>query len=135
MNNRNALALVNLASAKTIGDGLYSYSGGYGDLVEKIGIDSSSTKISLDASEQVLEQTVARRNSISAVNLDEEAADGRVLGQRGPGPASGERIRETGASASRFQVQLSPGSSHELARLSRRSMVDNPRMAFHAPHS
>lgn len=73
--NRNALALVNLASAKTIGNGLYSYSGGYGDLVEKIGIDSSSTKISLDASEQVLEQTVARRNSISAVNLDEEAAD------------------------------------------------------------
>ncbi len=73
--NRNALALVDLGAAKTIGNGLFSYADGYGNLVEKIGIDSSSTRISRDASEQVLDQTVARRNSISAVNLDEEAAD------------------------------------------------------------
>ncbi len=73
--NRNALALANLATAKTIGNGLASYSGGYGSLVEKIGIETSSARINRDASEQVLVQSVSRRDSVSGVNLDEEAAN------------------------------------------------------------
>jgi len=72
--NRNALEMVNLATAKTIDNGLSSYNGAYGALVEKVGIETSSAKINADAAEQVLDQSISRRNSISGVNLDEEAA-------------------------------------------------------------
>ena len=73
--NRNALNMVNLARSNTIAGGTESYSESYASLVEVIGIDASSSKINRDASEQVLEQTEALRNSVSGVNLDEEAAD------------------------------------------------------------
>lgn len=73
--NRNALALVNLEGTRTIGGGVENYAESYGSLVEKMGIETSSTKINVDASEQVLEQTTGLRNSVSAVNLDEEAAN------------------------------------------------------------
>ena len=73
--NRNALALADLALAKTIDNGAVTYSGGYGGLVETVGIETSSAKINANASEQVLIQSEARRDSISGVNLDEEAAN------------------------------------------------------------
>ncbi len=73
--NRNALNFVGLETEKTIGGGVSSFSESYGSLVEKIGIDTSASKINTDASKQVLQQTTEMRNSISAVNLDEEAAD------------------------------------------------------------
>lgn len=73
--NRNALVLAGLATARTIDNGLTNYAGGYGSLVEKIGIETSSARINSDASEQVLVQSVARRDSVSGVNLDEEAAN------------------------------------------------------------
>jgi len=73
--NRNALAMVQLESEKTVGGGVTSYSGSYASLVETVGIDTSSSRINRDASEQVLEQSEDLRNSISAVNLDEEASD------------------------------------------------------------
>ena len=73
--NRNALLMADLADAGTLEDGTVSYSEGYASLVEEVGIDTASAKINLDASEQVLEQSIERRNSISGVNLDEEAAN------------------------------------------------------------
>lgn len=73
--NRNALSMVNLESARTMGGGVASYSESYNALVEDVGIETASTKINHDASDKVLEQSIARRNSISGVNLDEEAAN------------------------------------------------------------
>ena len=73
--NRNALRMVGLQTAKTVGGGIASFSQAYGTLVESAGIEASSAKINRDAAEQVFHQTEELRNSISGVNLDEEAAD------------------------------------------------------------
>ncbi len=73
--NRNALNFVNLESAGTLNEGAASYSDVYATLVERVGIETSSLSINRDAAEQVLQQSQQRRDSISAVNLDEEAAD------------------------------------------------------------
>ena len=43
--------------------------------MERVGIETSSTKMNRQAAERVLQQTTELRNSISGVNLDEEAAD------------------------------------------------------------
>lgn len=72
--NRNALRLGDLQSAGTI-DGELTYNDGYSSLVEIIGIDTASTKTNLDASEEVLKESQTRRDSVSAVNLDEEASN------------------------------------------------------------
>ena len=73
--NRNALALADLEAKKIINKGTTTYTGSYGSLVETIGIETSSTQINRDAAKQVLQQSEDLRNSVSAVNLDEEAAD------------------------------------------------------------
>ncbi|WP_096084585.1 flagellar hook-associated protein FlgK [Agaribacterium haliotis] len=73
--NRNALSLVELEAQKTVGQGVLSYSDAYAALVETVGIDTSSSGINRDAAEQVLEQSQKLRDSISGVNLDEEASD------------------------------------------------------------
>ena len=73
--NRNALAMVDLEAAGTLSGGSESYSDSYASLVETVGIETSSSQINRDAAEQVLEQSEELRNSISAVNLDEEASD------------------------------------------------------------
>lgn len=75
MDNRNALNLVNLQSAKTTSGGGATFGQTYGTLVETVGIEASSAKINRDAAVQVLQQSEEMRNSISGVNLDEEAAD------------------------------------------------------------
>ncbi len=73
--NRNALALVNLANSKNFDGGAATYAESYGSLVEDVGIDTSSAKINAEASEQVLHQSTQMQASISGVNLDEEAAN------------------------------------------------------------
>src|SRR5690606_33162182 len=73
--NRNALLLSDIEKTRIINGGVASIGESYSALVEDVGIDTASTKINLDASEQVLAQSVERRNSISGVNLDEEAAN------------------------------------------------------------
>lgn len=73
--NRNIMGLVNLEFNATLNRGKASLSDVYGLLLEDVGIRTSSAKINASASEGVLEQSVALRNSISGVNLDEEAAN------------------------------------------------------------
>lgn len=73
--NRNALELIQVESKKLLSGGNASLSQAYGSLVEEVGIETASAKINRDAAEQVLQQTEELRNSISGVNLDEEAAD------------------------------------------------------------
>lgn len=73
--NRNALAMSALESASTMQNGTMSFSGGYGKLVEEVGTKSSLAKINTQASKSLLEQSQSMRDSVSGVNLDEEAAD------------------------------------------------------------
>jgi flagellar hook-associated protein 1 FlgK len=67
--------LVNLQNAKTTSGGGATFSQTYGTLVESVGIDTSAAKLNRSAAERVLQQSEEMRNSISGVNLDEEAAD------------------------------------------------------------
>ena len=73
--NRNGLAMGDLQNAGTIDGDTASYTESYNSLVEVIGIDTASSKSNLDASEQVLDEVTKLRDSISGVNLDEEAAN------------------------------------------------------------
>lgn len=73
--NRNALAMVALESGSTMQDGSLTFGDGYGKLVEEVGTKSSLARISTEASRSLLEQSQTMRDSISGVNLDEEAAD------------------------------------------------------------
>lgn len=73
--NRNALSLINLQTKKTMEGGIASYSDSYGTLVEVVGIQTNSAKINSEAAKQVLNQTTQLRDSVSGVNMDEEAAN------------------------------------------------------------
>lgn len=71
--NRNALAMASLNLAKTV-SGL-TVSDAYGKMVSDIGATTASLKNSRDAANTLLIQAQANRDSVSAVNLDEEAAN------------------------------------------------------------
>lgn len=73
--NRNALKLVGLEDAKLIGDGSLSLGSGYSRLVEVVASQSHLASVNAAASKSMLEQTQNLRDSISGVNLDEEAAN------------------------------------------------------------
>ncbi|WP_439509985.1 flagellar hook-associated protein FlgK [Marinimicrobium koreense] len=73
--NRNALAMASLETAKILGDGKLGLSDAYGQLVEKVGTESASAKSNRQAAESLMQQTQTLRDSISGVNLDEEAAN------------------------------------------------------------
>lgn len=81
--NRNALRLVNLQNAQVVGVGTgpngiaagVSFSDGYGDLVERVGTLTAQSRIDESATNAILKQATDNRDSLSAVNLDEEAAN------------------------------------------------------------
>lgn len=75
LDNRNGLAMSALRLEGIVGPENASFSNAYNVLIEQIAIEASASKINTEAAEQVLEQTTALRNSISGVNLDEEAAN------------------------------------------------------------
>lgn len=73
--NRNALRLVGVEGQRILNGGSASLTDAYGTLVETVGITTNAAKINSEAATAVLEQTENLRNSISGVNLDEEAAN------------------------------------------------------------
>ncbi|MDH3644560.1 MAG: hypothetical protein OES38_20810, partial [Gammaproteobacteria bacterium] len=73
--NRNALQLAGLNLKRLIGDPPATFSDSYGQLVQFVGIESSQSQINRDAAGSLLEQSIAQRESIAGVNLDEEAAN------------------------------------------------------------
>ncbi|MEY4590605.1 MAG: flagellar hook-associated protein FlgK [Pseudomonadota bacterium] len=75
MDNRNVLDLVNLQAKKTMSNGLASFNDSYGAVIESVGIQTNAAKINSEAAKQVLAQTTQLRDSLSAVNMDEEAAN------------------------------------------------------------
>ncbi len=72
---RNALLLANLQTQSAMDGGTANYQAAYGKLVADNGIRTREVKIQLDAQTVVLQQAQATRESLSGVNLDEEAAN------------------------------------------------------------
>jgi flagellar hook-associated protein 1 FlgK len=70
--NRNAFALSNLQQTALFDHG--SYQELYGSLVEKVGTRTATAVISEQAGKAVLDTTTSAKDSVSGVNLDEEAA-------------------------------------------------------------
>ncbi len=79
--NRNALKLVDLQTKQTIGvtGGVagsgFSFTDGYGELVERVGTLTAQARMDSEATGAILKQATDNRDSLSAVNLDEEAAN------------------------------------------------------------
>ena len=84
--NRNGLKLANLQSKATVGltpsglpgvppSGGVNFSDGYGDLVGRVGSLTAQARQDSDATGTILKQATNNRDSLSAVNLDEEAAN------------------------------------------------------------
>ncbi len=71
--NRNALALAGLNLVQTVG--VQNFSDAYGQLVSAIGADTQSAQNNRAAADTLLNQSQASRDAVSAVNLDEEAAN------------------------------------------------------------
>ncbi len=70
--NRNALTLAGLQSESLIG-GSASYQEGYGALVGRVGSVTRQAEINSHAQTGLLQHAVEARDSVSGVNLDEEA--------------------------------------------------------------
>lgn len=79
--NRNALQMVGLQTKSTVGVDLASptttgasFTDAYGDLVERVGTLTSQARVDGQATSAILKQATNDRDSVSAVNMDEEAA-------------------------------------------------------------
>lgn len=81
--NRNALKLADLqnkpvvgvdANIKDVSTGV-SFTDGYGDMIERVGTLTAQARQDDVATGAILKQATDNRNSLSAVNLDEEAAN------------------------------------------------------------
>jgi flagellar hook-associated protein 1 FlgK len=72
--NRNARALADLFDRPVINGNTVSLSGSVGRLIGQIGVQTNQAQIGRDAQSVVLEDASAAVQSISGVNLDEEAA-------------------------------------------------------------
>jgi len=73
--NRNALLLSATANLKLMANGTASIFDSYSALVADVGSDTKQSELNALAQSRVLDQAVATRESISGVNLDEEAAN------------------------------------------------------------
>jgi flagellar hook-associated protein 1 len=73
--NRNGLLLGDLQSSRLLLSGSATYQDVYGQLVADIGSTTRQTEISSEALNVLLDQTTEARDSVSGVNLDEEAAN------------------------------------------------------------
>ncbi|WP_372970763.1 flagellar hook-associated protein FlgK [Marinobacter sp.] len=75
--NRNAEFMAALGTKNTLNNGSQSFSEGYAGLVEDIGVKTRQSQLDKDAGKTLLEQSTNQRESVSGVNLDEEA--GRLI--------------------------------------------------------
>ncbi len=73
--NRNALLLAGLQIQNTLADGTASYQGAYGQLVSQVGNKTRELEVTSMAQASMVRQIVQAQQSLSGVNLDEEAAD------------------------------------------------------------
>lgn len=71
--NRNAEFLAALGTANTMNNGTQNFTEGYAGVVEAVGVKTRQSQLDKDASQTLLEQSTNQRESVSGVNLDEEA--------------------------------------------------------------
>ncbi len=74
-NNINALLLADLQNQGTLNNSSLSYEGAFAQLVSAVGNKTNELKVNGKAAEALLAQTEAAQQSLSGVNLDEEAAN------------------------------------------------------------
>ena len=73
--NRNALLLAGLQTGKTLAGGSASYQSAYAQIVSDVGNKTREVEVTITAQESVLKQAQDAQQSLSGVNLDEEAAN------------------------------------------------------------
>jgi flagellar hook-associated protein 1 FlgK len=73
--NRNALALAELQVSKVLNGGTQSFGDAYGVLVANVATRTHQADVGQQTQKSLLDQTNLRYQSVSGVNLDEEAAD------------------------------------------------------------
>ena len=73
--NRNALLLGGLQAQNTLAGGTASYQSAYGQLVSQVGNQTRELEVTNKAQANLLAQTEQAQQSLSGVNLDEEAAN------------------------------------------------------------
>lgn len=73
--NRNALALAQLENASLMFNGTATFSDAYGQIVSKVGTQTRNAQVSRSAQDTLLKQATSSWESVSGVNLDEEAAN------------------------------------------------------------
>ncbi len=73
--NRNALLLGKLQTQSTMAGGKATYQGSYSQLVSDAGNKGREVQVTLDAQKALLKQAQTVNDSLSGVNLDEEAAN------------------------------------------------------------
>ncbi|MET0327525.1 MAG: flagellar hook-associated protein FlgK [Luteimonas sp.] len=74
-NNANALAFSGLDTAGTLNGGTVSLTVGVSELVSRAGVEARHASLGLEAQRAIDAQVTAERESVSGVNLDEEAAN------------------------------------------------------------
>lgn len=73
--NSNALLLAGLQTANTLEGGTTSFEGAYSQLVAQVGTTASQMQVTSTAQTAMVNQLTQAQQSISGVNLDEEAAN------------------------------------------------------------
>ncbi len=73
--NRNALLLAGLQTQNTLAGGTTSYQGAYSQLVSFVGTKTREIQVMAAAQNNLVAQTQQAQQSVSGVNLDEEAAN------------------------------------------------------------
>ena len=73
--NRNALALSDLQTSRLLAGGTATYQDVYGSLVADIAVQTRQAETGANTGAVLLQQATAARDSVSGVNLDEEAAN------------------------------------------------------------
>jgi flagellar hook-associated protein 1 FlgK len=73
--NSNALALANLQTAHTLGNGTITYQDAYSQLVSQVGSKSRELEVTSAAAGNLLTEATLSLQNESGVNLDEEAAN------------------------------------------------------------
>jgi len=73
--NRNMQLLARLQSQATMDGGISTFSQGYGRLIANVGTRTHEAEVSQESAQTLMRQAEARKQSISGVNLDEEAAN------------------------------------------------------------
>ena len=73
--NRNALLLAGLQTSRTLAGGTATYQSAYSQIVSDVGNKTRETEVTITAQESIFKQAQDAQQSLSGVNLDEEAAN------------------------------------------------------------